>query len=691
MKKIFTNWNSRQLFNVVVLFYMTAVFFGTFFVSVQKVSAQDVLFVSPNGNDGNDGLSEQKSVATIAKGLEIARAKKMKRIAIQGRNRIEQPIILSPDDSGMRFFGNGIIDGSRVITDWKPYKNGIWQAEIPETKSGEWSFRQIYINGQLRHRAKTPNEGFYRVAGCPEGTPKTVNYHTDCRSFEFKSGDIDPNWKNLNEINVVVYYFWSDNHLPIESVDAEKKIVRFKHKGGKTFTDDFSEEGARYFVENLFEALDQPGEWYLNKTEGILYYMPFENEDLTKTEVVAPYAKGLLQLNGDPLKGQFVKNIQFENITFQYCNFELPAGNANDQQGSSSVVAAINLTGAQNNQFSQCTFSNFGTYGLELKSGCSENSVTDCRFENLAAGAIRINGGNAGSNPLTHTKNNRIIGNEIAHYGKVYPSAVGIISQHSYGNVIAQNHIHHGYYTGVSIGWVWGYGRSISRDNLVESNHIHHIGQGLLSDMGGIYTLGVSYGTIIRNNLIHDIDANKYGGWGIYNDEGSTGILVEKNIVYNTKFAGYDMHYGKEIVIRNNIFALGKIDQINRTRGENHTSLFFENNIVYWKDGTLFSHDWNDKEYRYSVHPNQKEGEKRTRNFESNWNIFYNPNQKTEEIKFGNGSFEAWQKRGYDQNSIIADPLFVDPDHFNFQLKPESPALKRGFEQIDLKSIKGLP
>ena len=662
-----------------------------FFFLCTPLFAQDIVHVSPTGNDANTGLSDKQPVATLAKALEIIKSKNIKRLnLLEGVYRIEQPIVLTPEFSGLQVSGPGTISGGKPITGWKPYKDGIWQAEVPAAKDGKWSFRQIYVNGELRYRAKTPNEGFYRVAGCPEGTPKTVDYHKDCQTFEFKPGDIRPDWKNLDDVEVVVYYFWSDNHLPIESIDTEKNIVRFKYKGGKTFTDDFSEDGARYVVENVLEALDAPGEWYLDRKSGILYYMPKEGEDMIKVEVIAPLATELLRIEGEPAIGKFVEQINFVEVSFQHCNFEFPPGRVNDTQGSSEVSAAVNLVGAKGCYFDDCSFSNLGTFAIDLKAGCSYNMINGCRFHNLSAGAVRIDGGRAGSSPLIHTKNNEIVGNEISHYGLNYPSAVGIVVKNSYGNFVGQNHIHHGFYTGVSLGWIWGYGRSIARDNLVESNHIHHIGQGLLSDMGAVYTLGPSPGTVIRNNLIHDIDANKYGGWGIYNDEGSTGILVEKNIVYNTKFAGYDMHFGKEITVRNNIFALGRMDQINRTRGEDHPSIYFENNIVFWKEGKLFSGDWKDREYKYYLHPKNASGvADYKRNFESNWNIFYNPNLKVEEVDFAGGKFADWQKRGYDQNSVYTDPMFVDPDNFDFNLKPESPALKLGFEPIDLSAVPG--
>jgi hypothetical protein len=206
--------------------------------------------------------------------------------------------------------------------------------------------------------------------------------------------------------------------------------------------------------------------------------------------------------------------------------------------------------------------------------------------------------------------------------------------------------------------------------------------------MGGIYTLGVSPGTVIRNNHIHDVDANHYGGWGIYHDEGSTHLLVENNVVHHTKFAPFNIHFAKEVTVRNNIFALGKLEQASRGRAEPHKSVFFENNIVYWREGELLSKNWKDVPYTFHAHPKDKSGtQSLTDTFEFDWNLYFNPTKTRDEVTWAGGTWAEWQKRGKDRHSQYADPLFVNPEQGDFTLRSESPALALGFQPIDLSQV----
>ena len=658
-------------------------------------SQPQTFYVSLKGDDSNPG-TEKLPFQTLQKALDESIGIEVENIFILGGvYELKAPLLINARHTGtgnsvlrIRNFGNEkvTLSGGKKLEGWQKQKNGWWVCDIPEVKSGDWKFRQIYVNGDLRHRARKPNSGFLRVKGMPEGTPKTVNYHTDCQSFEFAEGDINPKWRNLDDVEVIVYHFWTDSHLPIQSIDKKSNIVTFKHKAGKTFTDDFSEDGARYIVENVFEELDAPGEWYLDKKEGKCYYFPFPDEKINQTEIVAPVIEKLIVFEGKPEKGEFITNLKFQNLEFCYTNWDLPPGNSNDEQGSASVPAAVSLSGVQYCTFDHCGFKNLGTWAVEINKGCSNNTFSFNEIGNIAAGGFRVKGGDYNEHIFFRTSKNRIVNNHIHHFGEVYPSAVGVLLQRTEGNLVSQNHIHHGYYTGISIGWEWGYQRSISRDNIIEHNHIHHIGQGLLSDMGAIYTLGVSPGTVIRNNLIHDVDANHYGGWGIYLDEGSTHILVENNIVYNTKFAAFNMHFAKEVTVRNNIFALGRMQQLNRTRMEPHKSVYFEQNIVYWKEGKLLDGQWTDKPYEFYFHPKNDSGTREVKEtFDMDYNLWYNPEQQLDSLKWAGFSWEEWQESGKDVHSVFANPMFINPEDFDFRLMENSPAFKLGFQGIEIR------
>ncbi len=661
-------------------------------------------YVAPDGSDAASGTSPDSPFATLERARDAIRALKTKEqlggpvgVCLRGGTySITTPFALTSSDSGSpeapityTAYGNErpVLSGGRRITGWRHDKNGIWVTTLPDVKAGRWCFRQLYVNGELRHRARIPNRGFLRVAGFPDGG-REVHYHTDCRRFEYAPGDLDPRWTNLTDVEIIVYHFWTDSHLPIQSLDTEKRIVTFAHKAGKVFTDDFTSRGARYIVENVFEGLDQPGEWYVNRTTGMLYYLPHEGEDPTRAEIIAPVAPALVVIEGKPTERRFVGHIRFRGIEFKHTNFKLPRGNSNDRQGSASVPAAIRLTGARHITFERCTVKSIGTFAFELAKGCTQNRIVGNTITYIAAGGFRINGGTFKDHPLERTGFNVVTDNVLHHYGEVYPSAVGVLLMHTEGNRIEHNHIHHGWYTGISLGWSWGYQRSVSRDNVVAFNHIHHIGQGLLSDMGGIYTLGVSPGTVIRNNHIHHVEANHYGSWGIYNDEGSTHILIEKNIVHDTKFAGYNIHFAKEVTVRNNVFAFGRLQQLSRSRVEPHESVYFENNIVYWTEGTLLDNNWRNKPYTFHFHPKNAQGTREvSRTFSMDWNVYYNPNLPVEKVMYNGLTLTKWREAGNDTHSAYVDPLFVDPANRDFRLKPDSPALRMGFDPIDMDTI----
>ena len=144
-------------------------------------------------------------------------------------------------------------------------------------------------------------------------------------------------------------------------------------------------------------------------------------------------------------------------------------------------------------------------------------------------------------------------------------------------------------------------------------------------------------------------------------------VVVEDNLVYRTTHGGFHQHYGKENVVRNNVFALGRDAQLQRTRAEGHRSFTFERNLVYYREGKLLHGKWDDDQVALDH------------------NVYWRAGGDA--VRFGDLTWEQWRARGRDQNSVLADPLFVDPEKGDFRLRPGSPAAGVGFKPPDWTDV----
>jgi hypothetical protein len=658
--------------------------------SAAPAGSATVIYVSPEGNDSWSGRmpapSAAKSDGPLATPAAARDAVRKLRAAgsLKGGATVQlrggtyylvEPLVLGPEDSGAAaaplvieaYPGEKpVLSGGRRITGFAKDAAGRWTVTIPEVKEGKWSFRQLFVGGERRPLTRLPKEGFFRVVSQPGVDWKKDKYNTPGDKFEFAPGDIKAAWAG-KDVEIVLLHFWVDTHMRIASVDEEKHVATFDRKARRKFTDDYTQGGARYYVVNAPDALDTPGQWRLDRASGTLTYLPKPGEDPARTEVIAPRLAQVIRFEGDPAAGKFIEHVTMRGLAISHTEWDLPSGSAGDGQAAQDVPGAILATGLRRSSIERCRIENIGTYGIDLQEGCQEVRVVGNEIAHTGAGGIKVNGAGPGSPDARRTCRNVITDNHIHDGGEIWHSGLGILVRHSGENLVAHNHIHHLYYTGISVGWTWGYAETVSKANIIEYNYIHDIGQGLLSDMGGIYTLGQAQGTIIRYNLIHDILSHGYGGWGIYTDEGTTGILIENNVVYRTKTGGFHQHYGKENTVRNNVFAFATVGQIQRTRMEPHLSFWFDHNIVYWTEGPTLHGRWQDDKYKLD------------------YNVYWNAAGKP--VDFAGKSLADWQKAGQDEHSVIADPLFVDPAKGNFALRPGSPALKLGFKPIDLKGV----
>lgn len=516
-------------------------------------------FVAPGGDDTGSGVAPQP-FASLQRARDAIRALKQAGplpeggvtvFVAPGVYEVGETLVLQRQDSGsgnapVIYQGAGgqasVLVGGRTITGWEPHEGEILKADLAAQGLGGIYFRQLLCNGKRMQLARYPNYdaenpvtgGWAYADGEP--VPMYADIPGEVRNrLHYKEAD-RREWAHPEEGEVMVFprYNWWNNILPIASIDREQRVI--------TLTSDASyaiRPGDRYFVQNLREELDAPGEWYLDRNTWTLYLWPPADADPATMTVRAPVVRTILELQ------QGAANITFQGFVVECC------------EGT-----AISLNGTTDCLIAGCTIRNVGDYygsGVSV-SGGQRNGVVGCDIHNVGRDAISLSGGDR----LTlEPADNYADNNYIHHTGVYYKQGVGV-SVDGVGNRVSHNLIH----DCPRFGIVWG-----GNDHVLEFNEIRHCNLET-ADCGAIYSWQVDWtrrGTQIRYNYLHDIIGfgwengkwtSPHFNWGVYLDDGTCGTHVYGNIVARTILGGVHVHGGRDNVIENNILVDGRDSQV---------------------------------------------------------------------------------------------------------------------------------
>ncbi len=657
---------------------------------------QSTFYVAPQALGQANGSAAEHALGSVAKAVELARKQGgySTIVLLKGQHRLTSTLCLTEQDCNLTIVGQeAVLSATAPITHWRDEGDGVISAPV----AAEVSFNQLFVNGVACERTRWPETGHFESKQLvPRVSTWLANMTPEQqqvgrRLMFFHPGDIPENLYRQEDVEFVVLQYWvATRGLKIDTIDHQKGEVVFHKESFRPYNWSFG-----YYLENVREGLNVPGRWYHDHGKNRVYYHLQPGQTLQNVQITRPVLRTLIQ--AQPAEGKSITNLHFSGITFTGTDAH-PAGQAHFfPQAELTAPVALELTGVQNCSFKRCNFENLGGYALWLRQGCTHCEVDRNTFTHCAAGAVRIgeskrsNGmpdGNTteGFTTKYDTSINQtpkksghvtVTNNRISDCGWYYHGSAGLWVGHSGHNVIAHNDISGPLQWAVSVGWVWDiFPVSQTDSNKVEKNFIHEIGTGMLGTHGAIYMLGVSPNTTVSGNFIRNVYSTPYwgAGEGIILDNCCCGITVQNNVVMYASAGGWGCNFdcfGN--IIRNNIFCYGEKFQLTRYGDPPKTATappngeVFTQNIVLWRDGPLF-------------------GEQDWLNFSTFWdyNLYWRTSGAAD---FMGRDFEAWKQLGMDVHSVVADPMFVNPEQGDFCLNDASPAYQIGFEPFSLNDV----
>ncbi len=593
------------------------------------------VYVSPVGDDAADG-GETRPFRTLVRAQQAMRGQTGEIRVADGLYELAAPLSLTAEDKGLVFAAlpgaKPVISAGRRVRNWSVDAKGWWHAKFPAGTR----FSQFYVDGQRRTRPFLPRQGYHYIA---REAARGVNGD---QQFYAAPGAFDPTWPNLDEIEVCIFNSWNLARLPVKTYDAASGLV--------TLNAPFKEKKCYYSLtpdnwyrlDNVRAALGEPGDWYLGR-DGDLVYVPRPGETPEKSVCTAAFLDAVVKISQ-------TRDITFRGLTFAHANWNMPMRGYHHAQAAADLTGAIDAEYAQNIRLENCAVIHTGAYAVSFGRGCAECVAVDCEFVDLGAGGVKIGCEWKDGNDARNFARDCVVENCLVRGGgRVDPAGVGVFIGHGFGCRVAHNTIHDLHYSGVSFGWNWGFAET-AHDNVIEWNHIYHIGKRVLSDMGGIYALGRQRGSVERYNHIHDVTRARYGAFGIYFDSGSSLITVTNNLVHDVEDCNlYLQTLSASNVVENNIFACGPKFQLqipNRDPASQPTR--FARNLLWWNEGRFFPTVPDEKTITFAD------------------NLYWNE---------GEGEAPEEGVRGFTRK----DPGFVDPARRDFRFRDAAAARSIGF------------
>jgi hypothetical protein len=547
------------------------------------------IYVSPSGSDADPGTPTQP-IRTLAHAQQLVRALDQDMsgditVALEsGTYRLSSPLTFDASDSGTNGHrvvwtaapgAQPVISGGEQITGWRlaDASKGIWAAPAP----AGLQTRQLYVDGVRADRAAGP---------LPVHLTKTSTGYT-------ASSDVMANWRNPGDIEFVytggaAYWSlhtggegaWTEPRCPVASISGttitmaepcwDNSTLRIQRTDGSGRSYNLVHNGnlgngsVPAYVDNAYELLDQPGEWYLDRSANTVYYIPRVTQNLKNADVEAPVLQQVVEGDG-------VHDVTFSGIQFSYAtwltpstgegfsevqaNYTLTGPHGFDQQGLCQFIDGgtcpygnwtkepgnVSFSHDQRIQFLNDAFVHLGAAGLDVGDGSQDAVVQGSVFTDISGNGLEIGGVDLPL-PVTqadHTSNVQVLDNHLYQLPVEFHGGVAIDVGYAEHTLISHNQIDHTAYTAISLGW-GGWPDKIqvaatpnySNNNTVSDNVIDHAMQ-MLADGGGIYTQGIT-GTSLADgeHLTGNVITNTLdNGHALYCDNGCTYWTASGNVL----------------------------------------------------------------------------------------------------------------------------------------------------------------